>query len=1132
MAVAAAGLLMWWAQRSYERHLAQLVPATQRPEPWVIDRPVELSKIVQALRTRGPATVGITTAVHGAGGFGKTTIARLVRSDRRTLRRFGGRVYWVTLGRDARRGALVEKVNDLVRRVDPERGQPFTDVRQAAEHLAAVLAVGPRRLVILDDVWFSDQLEAFPVAGRCARLVTTRIHSLVSSEAIPIEVDQMSSQQARMVLTADLTMSPPPGVVDELLVEIGRWPLLLRLVNKIMVDQTKSSTDITTVSQDLLHQLRRYGMLQVDELTGAASQQLDISDPDQRNNAVAATIQASTGLLTRDEYARFSELAVFVEDETIPVSLTITLWRRTGRLSPAASRALCARLADLALLTLTPTSDGGVISLHDVVRDHLNDDLGAATVVRMQRMFIDALATELPLADSPEWGRATHEQVVAWWRLPHTARYLREHLVEHLLAADLRSEAETVAADLRWVASRLENSGPIGPYSDLARIDSPRCARLARLVRQIGHLLKATDPPRSLIDILYSRVSDDVDWGPQAALLGSMRKYPSLTNTWHLPDVPDPALRLSLSGHEGSVRAVAISSDGAWLVTAGSDRTLRIWDAATGELRNVLSGGEYEALALAISPDGRWLATADSDGGVRMWDATTGGHMWSLVGPEHEAFTVVISPDGDWLATAGRDGTVRIWDVSTGELRKRLSEHGGTLLSMAVSPDGTWLVTADSDETVQLWDTSTGERKNRLVGHRHRAFAMAISPDGTWLATGDSDEVVRTWDASTGELRRELGGHDRDVLLVAISPDGTWLASAGRDPTVRIWDAATGELKTQLTGHADRLLSMAVSPDGIWLAAAGADSIVRIWDSTAVDNRRLPTGREDALVALAVAPDGSWVAGSSLDSRLRIWDTADGQLRPSLAGHVGPAQALVVTPDGSWLAGAGFDLTIRLRRIGPSLLFPLLLTGHKGEVHAMAVSPDGTWLATAGSDPTVMIWNLDPDLRQIRRRLVGHKRSVFAVAVSPDGTRLATAGSDPMVVIWSVDTGAVERQLAGHRSDVLAVTASPDGSWLATADADGAVLIWEFATGMNRLRLNAHDGPIRAVAASPDSLLLATVGDDRTLRIWSLRSGTCLSMMRVEERLKACLWQPSASAVIVAGDGGLYRFQFELGTSV
>src|SRR5689334_22846867 len=78
---AATAFLLWWAQRGYDRALLVLVPAVQRPEPWVVDRPTEVDQIVAALR-RSAGTVGITTAVHGAGGFGKTTVAKIVRADR------------------------------------------------------------------------------------------------------------------------------------------------------------------------------------------------------------------------------------------------------------------------------------------------------------------------------------------------------------------------------------------------------------------------------------------------------------------------------------------------------------------------------------------------------------------------------------------------------------------------------------------------------------------------------------------------------------------------------------------------------------------------------------------------------------------------------------------------------------------------------------------------------------------------------------------------------------------------------------------------------------------------------------------------------------------------------------------
>lgn len=432
VAVAGSGVLLWWAQRRYERSLDELVPAQQRPESWVVDRPREVQQIVRAvLGRRRQGTVGITTAVHGAGGFGKTTVARLVRADRRVLHRFGGRVYWVTLGRDVRRGALVEKVNDLVKRIDPDRAQPFTDVRQAAEHLAAVLAEGPRRMLVLDDVWFDDQLAAFPVAGKCARLVTTRIPSLVAGQSIPVRVDQMSPKQARRVLQADLPGLPAP-IVEALLVETGRWPLLLRLTNRNLLAQAQSHTNLTVIAEHFLRQMRRDGPIRAaGQLPGVDVQELDVDDPEQRSKAVAATIEASAGLLTDDDRTRLAELAIFVEDETVPVTLVTTLWQATGGFDEGRTRTLCATLVDLALLALTPSGTGGTLSLHDVVRDYLHRRLGAAKVIQLHQDLLDGVAVDLRrvAAAIPAKG-----QVVAWWELPERARYLREHLVDHLLA--------------------------------------------------------------------------------------------------------------------------------------------------------------------------------------------------------------------------------------------------------------------------------------------------------------------------------------------------------------------------------------------------------------------------------------------------------------------------------------------------------------------------------------------------------------------------------------------------------------------------------------------------------------------------------------------------------------------------
>ena len=110
----------------------------EMPE-WVVDRPAEVGRIVSALMGGGDRTVGITTGLHGAGGFGKTTLARIVCADRRVRRRYQGGIFLVTVGRDIRGSAMVaEKVNEVIKAVTGEDAT-FTDPELAGGRLGALL---------------------------------------------------------------------------------------------------------------------------------------------------------------------------------------------------------------------------------------------------------------------------------------------------------------------------------------------------------------------------------------------------------------------------------------------------------------------------------------------------------------------------------------------------------------------------------------------------------------------------------------------------------------------------------------------------------------------------------------------------------------------------------------------------------------------------------------------------------------------------------------------------------------------------------------------------------------------------------------------------------------------------------
>jgi RNA polymerase sigma factor (sigma-70 family) len=235
------------------------------------------------------------------------------------------------------------------------------------------------------------------------------------------------------------------------------------------------------------------------------------------------------------------------------------------------------------------------------------------------------------------------------------------------------------------------------------------------------------------------------------------------------------------------IRTLTFSAGGGQLAWGARDKTAKISDGATGKVVATLSGHGGSIYAVAVAPDGQTLATGSSDKSARLWD-WQGKPKGMLAGHADGILAVAFLPHSQLLATGGRDRTVRLWDWLARMERTTLRGHTDWVTALAVSPDGKLLVSGSKDKTIKLWDLEPEPRERlTLEGHTAAVLCVAISPDGRTLATGSEDGAVKLWDLSTGKLWTTLSGHTAAVNAAVFAPDGKTLATGSKDTTVRLW---------------------------------------------------------------------------------------------------------------------------------------------------------------------------------------------------------------------------------------------------------------------------------------------------------------------------------------------------------
>jgi WD40 repeat protein/predicted KAP-like P-loop ATPase len=550
---------------------------------------------------------------------------------------------------------------------------------------------------------------------------------------------------------------------------------------------------------------------------------------------------------------------------------------------------------------------------------------------------------------------------------------------------------------------------------------------------------------------------------------------------------------VSCIGHTDYVTSVAFNHDGTQLVSGSFDKTVRVWDAKTGQaIAPPLSGHTDYVTSVAFNHDGTQLVSGSVDNTIRLWDVKTGQAIAPpLSGHTSSVNSIVFSPDGTMVVSGSNDKTLRLWDVNTGEtIGQPLSGHTDYVTSVAFNHDGTQVVSGSADKTVRLWDVNTGETIGQpFSGHTDYVTSVAFNHDGTQVISGSFDKTLRLWDVNTREtIGQPFSGHTSYVNSIAFSLDGAMVVSGSNDKTVRLWHVSTGETLGQpFSGHTDYVTSVALNHDGSRIATASWDQTVRLWDVKTGEAIGKPfIGHTDAVYSVAFSPDGTMVISGSNDKTLRLWDVETGEaISQPFCGHTSYIRSVAFSPDGTMVISGSYDKTVRLWDInkGEATYQPFI--GHTNPVYSVAFSSDGRTVASGSSDNTVRLWDVETG-EAIGQPFIGHTDAVTSVTFSPDGRTIASGSADKTVRLWDINTGKVIGQpFVGHTNTVASVAFSPDSKTVVSGSADNTVWLWDLSDShrQRQIIIGKHQREVYSVAFDPQGDYIISAGKDG-IKVW------------------------------------------------
>lgn len=543
-----------------------------------------------------------------------------------------------------------------------------------------------------------------------------------------------------------------------------------------------------------------------------------------------------------------------------------------------------------------------------------------------------------------------------------------------------------------------------------------------------------------------------------------------------------------------SVRTVAFCPGPAGLLaTGGDDDAVVVWNISEASPVRTIAEHEGTVFALAFSSDGAVLATSDSVGRLFVWSSDPGhhellagvqnAHDLGVSGLDFSSASTQTALNCEYrFASCGRDGFLKVWYLVVGSTNslvchKSLVAHQSAAMCVRYSGHGRFIATSGGDKTCKVWSADSLACLTVLDGFARYVTACCFSSNDAFLVATSFREI-KVWKVNSGiELATEKATdgvqhaywkekkfrhnmHSKQSLSYKIVPSSSGVtacdmhknlvatASGGRD--VRLWecseDSFTESAVSPLVEHQGPVYSVRFGPSGLLVSASLSGDIV-------------------------------------------LWDPSDGAVKRKLDNvcHLG---IRTVQISANFICCGGNDDTAYCFSLSSGK--QEALRAHENAVLAVDFSADERWMATGCAGGRLNVWQLSENEGAVRAfcREEAHDLGLTCCSFHPgiDLIKMATGGNDSLISIWIIDQNRLvdQRKLSGHGGPVMCLVHSSDGRFLASSSGDKSARIWDSRSYACLTVLGQHHKYVSHCAFSGSESHLFVSTSENRVNVWKL----------------------------------------------